>query len=169
LEKDCRRYIRPFFLTPDGKPLSTKPYYDVASWIMTQAFFSFTTAPFGLLTLGLSMAVWSRVYFFGIIGAAAAMGLFASPAKPWLAARVKARTERPGITRMKSDGGDAVMLGVPVDAERELNELVEEVRAEIEKRRAQGKVVPDVRALVKEKLGNVSLPGIDKETLKKEL
>jgi hypothetical protein len=70
---------------------------------------------------------------------------------------------------MKSEGGDAVMLGVPMDAETELNQLVEEVKAEIERRKAQGLNVPDVRALVKEKLGNVNLPGIDKEKIKKEL
>ena len=97
------------------------------------------------------------------------MGLFASPAKPWLASHVKARTERPGVVRMKSEGGDAVMLGVPMDAETELNQLVEEVKAEIERRKAQGLNVPDVRALIKEKLGNANLPGIDKEKIKKEL
>jgi lysophospholipid acyltransferase len=136
------------------------------SWFLTQIFFAYTAAPFALLTFGACFTVWSRLYFFGIVGAAAAMGFLASPAKPWLAARVKARTERPGMERMKSDTGDQVMLGVPVDAEKELNEIVTEVKAEIERRKAQGINVPDVRALVREKLGSISA---EKGTEKKEL
>jgi lysophospholipid acyltransferase len=169
LSLDSRRYIRPFFMTPEGKSLPNKRYYDIASWFLTQMFFAYTVAPFALLRLSPSLAVWSRVYFFGIIGVAGAFGFFASPAKPWLASRVKARMERPGIVRMKSDTGDGVMLGVPVDVEKELNELVAEVKAEIDRRKAMGMTVPDVRALVKEKLSNVNLPGVDKEKVKKEL
>jgi hypothetical protein len=94
------------------------------------------------------------------------MGFFASPAKPWLSARVKARIERPGMARLKSDTGDHVMLGVPVDAEKELNEIVSEVKAEIERRKSQGINVPDVRALVREKLGSRSA---ERRSEKKEL
>lgn len=77
---------------------------------------------------------------------------------------------------MKSDAGDGVMLGVPVDAEKELNELVDEVKAEIERRKKAGLTIPDIRTLIKEKLSAVGAPAVDKakiqevkEQVKKEL
>ena len=82
---DFRRHVRPFFLTPDGqRPTAYKPYYDIMSYLVTQTAFCFTTAPFVLLTLPSSLLVWARVYFYSIIGVAASMAFFASPAKPWL-------------------------------------------------------------------------------------
>jgi hypothetical protein len=101
--------------------------------------------------------VWARVYFYAIVVTLAGMALFASPARAFLSGRIKARMERPEMVRSRSEGGsDQVMFGVPIDAEAELQELVTEVRGEIERRRALGLQVPDVRALVKEKLAQMS-------------
>jgi lysophospholipid acyltransferase len=123
------------------------------------------------------MAVWARVYFYPIIGTALCMAFFASPAKAMLSSRLKARMERPEIARTKSfHSEDQQVVWVPMDAERELQEIVAEVRAEIEKRRKEGLQVPDVRSLVREKLAAVSgggdVVGRVKESLeevKKEL
>ncbi|KAL8824788.1 MAG: hypothetical protein Q9191_004826 [Dirinaria sp. TL-2023a] len=94
IAKSVRRHIRPFFLTADGlRPTKYKPYYDTLSYFTTQAAFCFTTAPFVLLTLPASLLVWSRVYFYTVVGAAAAMAFFASPAKPWLNRRLQARNQ----------------------------------------------------------------------------
>jgi len=167
---DTRRYIRPFFLSPTGQPLPRKLYYDIASWVLTQLFFSFTVVPFIILRVGPSINVWSRVSYFGLIGVAISLAFFASPAKGYLSAKVKARTagERPGIDRKKSEG-DGVMLGVPMDAGREYRELegvVSIVREEIERRRKAGEQV-DVREIIREKLGVA--PDELEKTIKKEL
>jgi hypothetical protein len=94
--------------------------------------------------------VWSAVYYYEIILSFGAMALFASPVKGILAKRVKALS-RPGLQRIKSDGPD-VMLGIPGDPEKELQEISAEIQAEIERRKAAGQSVPDVKALVEEKL-----------------
>lgn len=105
-----------------------------------------------MLSIERSLAVWSRVYYYGIVGTAVGMAFFASPASRMLSQRLTARMERPELARAKSDSGDQVMLGVPVDAEAELQEIVTEVRSELERARRDGVQVPDVRALVREKL-----------------
>lgn len=43
-------------------------------------------------------------------------------------------------------------LGMPDDPEREVDEIVKEVKAEIERRRAEGIQLPDVRVLIRQKL-----------------
>jgi lysophospholipid acyltransferase len=64
-------------MTADGKSsLPTKIYYDVFTFFLTQLAFSFTVAPFILLGLSDTLKVWSRVYFYTLIGAAASFGLF---------------------------------------------------------------------------------------------
>ena len=89
---DSRRYLRPFFLTPDGQsPTAYKPYYDVATWLTTQAIMSFTTVPFVVLTMPSSLLVWTRVYFYAIVVVAGSMAFFSSPGKPWLSKQLKRR------------------------------------------------------------------------------
>ena len=91
---DIRRFVRPFFLTPDDQhPTAYKVYYDVLSYFVTQATFCFTTAPFVLLTLPSSLLVWARVYFYAVLGVAASMVFFASPAKPWLKKQLRLRNQ----------------------------------------------------------------------------
>jgi lysophospholipid acyltransferase len=174
--KDSRRLIRPFFLTSDGQPSSYKIYYDFLSWVLTQFFFAFTVVPFAILEVKPTLEIWSRVHYFGLIGVILAQIVLQSPLKGMLSQKAKGRLDRPGMTRTKSDHGDGVMLGVPVDAEKELNELVDEVKAEIERRKRAGLTIPDIRTLVKEKLSAVGAPAVDKakiqevkEQVKKEL
>ncbi|KAF2666381.1 MBOAT family protein [Microthyrium microscopicum] len=157
--KNGRRYIRPFFLSTSGDqtPLPRKRYYDIFTWLLTQVTFSFVVAPFVLLRTSNSLEVWGRVYYYAIIGTLAGMAVFASPVRGILSSKSKARMERPGIARTRSDASGAhdVMFGVPVDAEAELQELVDEVRSEIERRKALGLQVPNVKALVQERLAKM--------------
>lgn len=78
--------------------------------------------------------------------------------------------ERPELARTVSDGGDQeVMFGVPVDAEKELQQIAQEVRKEIEKRKREGLTIPDVRTLVREKLNQIELRAPENvELIKKE-
>lgn len=181
--KNFRRHVRPFFLTPDGqRPTEYKIYYDILSYIITQAAFSFTTAPFVLLTLPSSLLVWSRVYFYSVLGTAASMAFFASPAKPWLIKRLNARNttakaelqqqqqqqaqqaqqqrrqQRQTLSR-ESTVEDAIMGGgLPSDPGRELDDVVREIKEEVEARRQRGASVSmptgqDMKAAVESKLG----------------
>ena len=77
--------------------------------------------------------VWARVYFFCIIGVAASMAFFASPAKPWLMKKLAERNV-PALKRMDSQE-HLPSLGLPNDPGKELDEVIAEVRGEIESRR----------------------------------
>jgi lysophospholipid acyltransferase len=93
-----RRNFRPFFLDPKtGAPLPSKRYYDIASWLTTQLTFSFTVAPFLILSFKGSLLVWSRVYFYAVIGTAALMVFFASPAKLYLKKEIERRNAKAGV------------------------------------------------------------------------
>jgi len=156
--KNGRRYMRPFFLTPDAKqsPLPYKVAYDVLTWLITQVGFSFIVIPFIVLHTEPTFIIWRRVYFYLLFGTAAAFGFFNSPAKPYLSKQLKARAERPELLRLKSEGGEGqVLFGVPDDAEKEIQEIAREVRAEIERRKKEGLNVPDLQTLVRQKLGQL--------------
>lgn len=166
-------------VTANGKPAEPKPtknkiYYDIASWFITQVAFSFTVSPFIMLTFRSSMTVWARVYFYCIIGVVASVGFLFSPAKLQLIKALKKRNgeEKPGIKRTKSVESikreeENNILGVPNDPERELNEIVREVREEIESRQRRGSSVEnlDVRKLVEEKWNELTTR---KEQVKQE-
>jgi lysophospholipid acyltransferase len=138
---DFRRYFRPFFLDPrTSQPNSSKVYYDVFSYLVTQLSFSFITAPFVLLTLPASFLVWSRVYFYAVIGTALSTAFFASPAKAFLAKKVNERAGVAGPRLKRTHSAESLaqkepVLGLPPDPQAELEELVGEVRKEIEVRR----------------------------------
>ncbi|RDW89440.1 MBOAT family protein [Coleophoma cylindrospora] len=152
--KNFRRYFRPFFLDPKtSKPTSLKIYYDIFSYLVTQLAFSFTTAPFVLLTLSDSFLVWARVYFYAIIGTALSMAFFASPAK---ASLVKALNKRSGATApsgrpsdlkhsysQESLAGKEPVLGLPPDPEADIDEAIKEVKAEMQARQRKGMGKPD--------------------------
>ncbi|KAK0904090.1 Lysophospholipid acyltransferase [Friedmanniomyces endolithicus] len=140
--KNSRRLLRPFFMTPDNKPLPRKRYYDLLTWLVTQLTFSFCTAPFILLTIHDSMLVWSRVYFYCPVGVALCSLFLASPGKAWLARKAGARSARgaqggkPGLGRTDSmDSLRGTTLGVPSEPGREFDELVEEIMVEVKMRR----------------------------------
>ena len=150
---DFRRYFRPFFLdAKTSEPTSAKIYYDIFSWLITQLAFSFTTAPFVLLTLPASFLVWRRVYFYAIIGTALSTAFFASPAKLYL---IKALNQRSGATggsfkrtqSQESLAGQQPVLGLPPDPQRDLAEVVQEVKAEMEARQRKGSLKKAVKIL----------------------
>ncbi|KAL8952562.1 MAG: hypothetical protein Q9222_001516, partial [Ikaeria aurantiellina] len=172
--KNFRRYVRPFFLTPDGqRPTKNKVYYDILSFLVTQAAFCFTTAPFVLLSLSSSLLVWSRVYFYAVLGTAASMAFFASPAKAWLIKQSNARARNAQAQKQQhvqaqeqqqqrasyqDQGVEHPLMGLPSDPAKELDEAVREIKEEVEARRRKGSVVSmptgqSLRAAVEDKLG----------------
>ncbi|KAJ5936501.1 Membrane bound O-acyl transferase MBOAT [Penicillium verhagenii] len=159
--KNFRRYVRPFFLTPDGsKPMPTKRYYDFFSWAATQLTLGFAVMPFIILSFNQSMAVWSRVYFYGIVWVVLSLVVFASfsPVKVMLVSNLK-RRNRPHV--MRSVSQETVRpptLGLPNDPERDFDEAVQEVMMEIESRRRRGSVVTmptgeELKIAVEQKIG----------------
>jgi len=156
---DFRRYVRPFFLTPDGtKPMPYKRYYDIASWLATQLTMSFTVVPFILLSFGDSITVWARVFFYGIVATFSSIVFFASPAKAYLIGQLK-RRNRPHAARTVSSGARPPTLGVPNDPERDFDEAVQEITSEIESRRRRGSVVTvpsgeELKSAVEQKIGH---------------
>jgi len=154
VRKDGRRLLRPLFLEADGKtPTPNKRYYDIFTWFVTQVAFAFAVSPFIILDFASCIKVWGRVYFYAIIGTAACFGFLQSPGRKWLQEQVKKRTgaEKPGLERVKSVERMPT-LGMPDDPERAVDEIVQEVKAEIERRRAEGIQLPDVRELIRQKL-----------------
>ncbi|KAI6251183.1 Lysophospholipid acyltransferase [Erysiphe necator] len=128
--KNFRRYLRPFFVDPStSKPTSLKSLYDIFSYIVTQLSFSFITAPFIFLDLESSFLVWSRVYFYGIIGTAVSTIFFASPAKQMLIKKLDEMKRKEKLnTKFKSTSDTIVepVLGIPSSIENDLKEIVQE-------------------------------------------
>jgi lysophospholipid acyltransferase len=177
---DGRRLIRPLFLTPDGKnPLPSKKVYDIITTVITQVIFAYTVAPFILLGFSDTFKVWSRVYFYTLISVAASFAVFsrnlpfrkqlmqmqAARAPPASAAHVDdsaiEKAAREEINRKKlarTTSQDSVasrkmpLHGIADDPEAEVDEIVREVKAEIEERRRRGSISFDVKKAVQEKL-----------------
>ncbi|KAI0883473.1 MBOAT family protein [Annulohypoxylon maeteangense] len=141
--KNYRRTIRPFFLDPvTQKPLPSKKYYDIASWLATQTTFSFVVAPFVILRLDQSLLAWRHVYFYAILTTGASMAVFASPAKKHLRAVLEKRTKDAGAKMVRSASTDSVtgrgrepVLGVSEDPGRDIDEAIQEFRIEVERAR----------------------------------
>lgn len=181
--KNGRRLIRPLFMTPDGKaPLPSKQYYDIATTILTQVVFAFVVAPFILLGFSDTLKVWARVYFYTLIGVVASFGVFSRslPLRKQLVQLQSARapqsvagavdepliekTAREEVRRerlARTQSQDSVaghhkqpIFGIADDPEAEIDEIVKEVKAEIEERRRRGSVMQgfDVKTAVQEKL-----------------
>lgn len=174
--------IRPLFLTPDGKePLPSKKIYDVMTTVITQIIFAYTVAPFILLGFSDTFKVWSRVYFYTLISVAASFAVFSRnlPFRKQLvqmqAARVPlastaavdgsaiekaAREEVRREQLARSNSQDSVaskkmpLHGIADDPEAEIDEIVREVKAEMEERRRRGSVTFDfdVKKAVQQKL-----------------
>ncbi|KIW15251.1 hypothetical protein PV08_05296 [Exophiala spinifera] len=140
--KNSRRYIRPFFLTPDGtKSTKYKIYYDIAGYLVTQFTFSFVTAPFVILGFNDSLKAWGRVYFYAVIEIGVAMAFFASPAKRWLIAKLDKRNHPYLRKTLTQETNYPPSLGLPSDPGREIDEAIEEIRQEVETRRRRGSLV----------------------------
>ena len=122
---------------------------------MTQLAFSFTTAPFILLSIHDSTLVWARNYFYCIIGVLALNLFLLTPGKTWLQRKVKARSTRPDLKRNESQESlQGATLGVPGDPGKEWDAMVDEIVEEVKKRRESGAELPgeDLRKKVEETL-----------------
>lgn len=143
-------------MTPDGKkPTGNKPYYDIFTWLVTQLAFSFTTAPFILLSASASLTAWARVYFYAIIGVTACSIFLVTPGKPFLQKQVKKRTTKPSLTRTESqESMHGTTLGVPSEPGQEFDEMVDEVLVEIKRRKGSAAIGDGVelRRLVEDAL-----------------
>jgi lysophospholipid acyltransferase len=182
--------IRPLFMTPDGKsPLPSKKYYDLFTVILTQTVFAYVVAPFILLGFSDTIKVWARVYFYTLIGVAASFALFSRsfPFRKQLVQRQSARTPQPAANNFddpaiekaareeirrerlaRTNSADSVaghakmpLLGIADDPEAEIDEIVAEVKAEIEQRKRRGSVMQgfDVKKAVQEKLKQFNKKG----------
>lgn len=173
--------IRPLFLTPDGKsPLPSKRYYDIFTTLLTQIVFAYTVAPFILLGFSDTLKVWARVYFYTLIGVGACFALF-SKSLPFRQQIMQLQSTRePAPTAITSVDESAVektareeverdrllrtntqdstarhpILGIAEDPEAEIDEIVREVKAEIELRRRRGSALQgfDIKKAVQDKL-----------------
>ncbi|KAL9080461.1 MAG: hypothetical protein Q9157_000775 [Trypethelium eluteriae] len=154
IAKNGRRLLRPFFMTPDGsQSKSSKRYYDILTWFITQVAFAFTTAPFILLSFENSFKVWTRVYFYCVIGVIVCLGFLASPGKSYLQNEIKKRSTRPKLSRVQSQDSQPV-LGLPSDPEKEVNEAIEEIKQELERRKQDGQpITNDFKKAVEDNLG----------------
>jgi lysophospholipid acyltransferase len=181
IKLDARRMIRPLFLTADGKgDLPSKKYYDVFTAILTQATFAFTVAPFILLDFSDTVKVWSRVYFYVLLGVAASFALFsrslpfrkqlvqrqAVRVAPVAAAELDAssvekvaREEMDRISRVNSGASTASSwkaptLGISDDPEAEIAEIIAGVNKEIADRRRRGSMLQgfNVKQAVQQKM-----------------
>lgn len=170
-------------MTPDGKsPLPSKKYYDFFTVFLTQTVFAYVVAPFILLGFSDTIKVWARVYFYALIGVAASFALFSRsfPFRKRLVQLQLARTpptatntyDDPAIKKAareeiqrerlaRTNSADSVtshakmpLLGIADDPEAEIDEIVAEVKAEIEQRKRRGSVMQgfDVKKAVQEKL-----------------
>lgn len=154
---DFRRFVRPFFMEPlsdkdHPKPTPYKICYDIVSWFVTQLTFSFVTAPFLVLGLKESFQAWASVYFYAVIGTAASMVFFASPAKRMLKKTIEERAARaagkgrPGHRLVRSTSTDSVtndrlpVLGVMDDPERDLDEAFQGIKSDLEELRKSGMI-----------------------------
>ncbi|KAL4899712.1 hypothetical protein BDW74DRAFT_163183 [Aspergillus multicolor] len=158
--KNFRRYVRPFFLSPDGStPGPYKRLYDFSSWLVTQAIMSFVVLPFIFLTFSASTYVWQTVNYYGVIAVFASLVFFSSPAKGFLIKKSRSRAERPKAARSTStESIQEPTLGLPNDAIQEFDDAVQEIKSEIESRRRKGSVVTmptgdELRAAIENKIG----------------
>lgn len=78
--KIYRRNFRPIFLQADGKtPKSTKVFYDIVCFFVTQLTFGFACQPFVILDFQKSLYCWWTVDMYIPIGIAASLFLFRGP------------------------------------------------------------------------------------------
>ncbi|KAK9246727.1 MBOAT, membrane-bound O-acyltransferase family-domain-containing protein [Lipomyces tetrasporus] len=90
----ARRYIRPFFLTPDlSQPSPYKKYYDAVTYVGTQLTMAYAVQPFMLLSFSDSMRAWLAVYFYIHIGLFIMTALFSvKSVRKKIEAKLAART-----------------------------------------------------------------------------
>lgn len=102
--------------------------------------FSFVAAPFVILRLDESLAVWASVYFYAVVGTVFSMAFFASPAKAYLRQMLERRAKDAGGKLVRSISTDSLaggrrpepVLGIG-DPVEDIGEAVEELKAEVER------------------------------------
>ena len=118
--------------------------------------------------------MWTRVYFYAVIGIALSMGLFASPAKAYLIRELKKRQAvgmktpseaGPPIKHMETQQKHPV-LGMPDDPAGMIDEAVKEIQQEVEARRRKGSLVSMPRG---QALRNAVENKVESKLEKKEL
>lgn len=150
--QDCRRYFRPFFIDPaTQKATPQKRYYDIASFLVTQLAFSFTTTPFLVLGFADSIKVWARVGFYAVIATAAGQAFFASPARGFLKKKIEARNSEAGVQLKRSASTESLTTGgsrdreplvgpgLSSDVQRDFGEMFGEARTAWEKEKGMRK------------------------------
>lgn len=146
-----RRHVRPFFLEPTTQePLPTKKFYDAASWLATQLIFSFAVAPFYLLTLQKSLAVWSRVYYYAIVVVLAGVAFFSSPGKAYLKKALEERSRKAGVNQLKKSASSESLTGHRPEPVLGLNDPVRDVDDAIQELKDSGLDSKQVRQMVEE-------------------
>jgi lysophospholipid acyltransferase len=90
--------------------------------------------------------VWARVYFYAAIGTALSTAFFTSPAKPFL---IKKLNERAGTSSplkrtqsQESLASKEPVLGLPSEPQKDFEELVSVVKAEVEARQRKAETAP---------------------------
>lgn len=144
--------------------------------------FSFTVAPFILLGFSDTLKVWSRVYFYTLIGVAGSYGLFSRslPFRKQLQQRQSSRIapksavdvdvsnieqiakeeiKKDTLTRTNTatstaSSRRAPTLGIAEDPEAELDAIVAQVKYEIAERKRRGSTLQgfDVKTAIQEKI-----------------
>ncbi|KAK6541635.1 lysophospholipid acyltransferase [Orbilia ellipsospora] len=143
--KFSRRYLRPFFLSPDGtKPTKYKRYYDVFGAVVTQAALAYMTLPFIVLDFNDSIRLWSRVWFYTHVGIITMYAIFKSPAVGLLQAELKRRTNvtpvQPSKEQLQRElRKEAPPFGIPDEdlVVTDVNEAFAEIK-ELKQRQAAG-------------------------------
>ncbi|EWC45084.1 hypothetical protein DRE_06223 [Drechslerella stenobrocha 248] len=140
--KFSRRFVRPFFLTPDGtQPTKYKKYYDIFSVIASQATLAYMAAPFIVLGFNDSITLWSRVWFYAHVGIAVMYIVFKGPPVNIIKAELKKRSAAVPQQPTKEEAQkeireEAQPFGIP-DEEvvlADLHEAMEELKELHEKR-----------------------------------
>lgn len=114
----------------------------------------YITAPFIILTFEGTWTTWTRVYFYGLVGILALTGLFASPVRMNLKKKIEARAKAAGVSKtdekkpasIKNNAiaphvvreEDQPVYGLPPDPEGEFEEIVKEIKQEVEARQRKG-------------------------------
>ena len=93
-----------------------------------------------------SIVVWSRVYFYGVVGVIASLAFFSSPGKEFLKKKIEQHNNNDRKRLAAACSAEAEVeeqeparspvLGLPNDPEKEFEGAVQEIKAEIEARRS---------------------------------
>lgn len=114
--------------------------------------------PFIILGFDDSIKVWSHVYYYGVVTVFLSLAFFASPGGAYLDKKLKARN-KPRLQRTTSEESvGQPTLGLPSDPGKDIDEAVDEMKAEIEELKKSGKTVSmpsgeELKSAIEEKVG----------------